>query len=198
MARMENSRYYDKVVERHGVSAQGVHWNSKATQYKRFDALCCMIDLQANDVLVDAGCGFAELVFYLQKQKITVGKYIGLEMMEVMVEEARKRSDLDVRVCDVLHDPLPKADYYICSGAMNILTREETELFIKRCFEASQKGFVFNLLEGEDASLLYNHYYPHEIKKIAETLDADFILKQGYLPRDFSVLFSHKTAQKGL
>jgi len=195
---MENGRYYGDVVARHGVSAQGVHWNSEATQYKRFEVLLSMIDLQEEDTLVDAGCGFAELFFYLQEEKIEVAHYIGLEMMEEMVAAAKKRAEIDVRVCDVLSDPLPKADYYFCSGGMNILTREETALFIQRCFEASRKGFVFNLLEGEDSSLLYNYFQPHEIKQIAEVLDADFSLKQGYLVKDFSVCLSHKTVKKDL
>ena len=193
---MENGCYYGDVVKRHGVSAQGVHWNSEATQYKRFEVLLSMIDLSEEDVLVDAGCGFAELFFYLKKREINIANYIGLEMMEEMVVAAKKRAGVDVKVCDVLSDPLPKADYYFCSGGMNILTREETVLFIKRCFKASRKGFVFNLLEGEDSSLVYNYFQPHEIKQIAETLDADFSLKQGYLVKDFSVFLSHKTEMR--
>ena len=195
---MENGCYYGDVVERHGVSAQGVHWNSEVTQYKRFEVLLSMIDLSEEDTLADAGCGFAELFFYLQKQHISLGQYIGLELMEEMVSAAKKRADLDLRVCDVLHDALPKADYYFCSGGMNILTREETELFIRRCFAASSKGFVFNLLEGDDDSLLYNYYQPEEIVSMAEVLDADFSLKQGYLPRDFSVVLLHKSAVRSL
>ena len=195
---MENSRYYGEVVARHGVSAQGVHWNSDITQYKRFDVLCSMIDLHEEDVLVDAGCGFAELFVYLQKKKVKVAQYIGLEMMEVMVAAAKKRADIDVRICDVLSDALPQADYYFCSGGMNILTREETTLFIKRCFQASTKGFVFNLLEGEDESLLYNYYKPHEIKAMAVDMGADFTLKRGYLPKDFTVYLSHRVAKRGL
>ena len=136
---MENERYYRDVVARHGVSAQGVHWNSEATQYKRFDVLLSMIDLNKEDVLVDAGCGFAELFFYLKKREINIENYIGLEMMEEMVTEAKKRAEIDIRICDVLSNPLPKADYYFCSGGMNILTRDETTLFIKRCFKASRK-----------------------------------------------------------
>ena len=198
MARMENGRYYGEVVERHGVSAQGVHWNSKATQYKRFEILLSMIDLSEEDVLVDAGCGFAELFFYLQKQRINLGRYIGLELMEEMITAAQKRATLDLRQCDILSDPLPQADYYFCSGGMNILTREETKLFIRRCFAASTKGFVFNLLEGDDDSLLYNYYRPEEIASMAEVLDADFSLKRGYLPRDFSVALLHKSAGRSL
>ncbi|MGB5966021.1 MAG: class I SAM-dependent methyltransferase, partial [Sulfurimonadaceae bacterium] len=114
--------------------------------------------------------------------------YVGLEIMESMVEEARKKVECDIRVCDVLYDPLPGADYYICSGAMNILTRDETFAFISRCLSASRKGFVFNMLEGEDESMVYNYYRPKEIEAIAKELGAAFQMTKGYLPRDFTVL----------
>ncbi|MDA3946445.1 MAG: class I SAM-dependent methyltransferase [Helicobacteraceae bacterium] len=189
MSRIDNSKYYNEVVQRHGVTARGVHWNSQKTQYKRFEILLEMIDLSAEESVVDVGCGFADLYLYMQKKSTLPYSYVGLEIMESMVDEARKRVDCEIRVCDALFDPLPKADYYICSGAMNILTREETTLFIRRCLNASTKGFVFNLLEGEDESLVYNYYRPEEIEAVAKELGVSYKVKQGYLPRDFTVLF---------
>ncbi len=193
MSRIDNSKFYNEVVQRHGVSARGVHWNSQESQYKRFEILLGMIELTDRSSVVDAGCGFAELYRYMQERKIMTGNYIGLEIMESMVEEARKRVGCEIRVCDVLCDPLPKADYYICSGAMNILTRDETYMFMKRCFEASEKGFVFNLLEGEDESMVYNYFRPEEIEAIADDLGASFRLKRGYAPRDFTVFLEKKS-----
>lgn len=187
MSRIDNHNYYTTAITRHGNSAQGVHWNSQETQYKRFEVLLGMLgDLEASEI-VDAGCGFAELYLYMQKKGTLPRSYVGLEIMETMVEEARKRVVCEVRVCDILRDPLPETDYYICSGAMNILTRDETVLFIRRCFAASRQGFVFNLLEGEDESLVYNYCQPKEIEIIAKELGAGFTMKRGYLPRDFTV-----------
>ncbi len=187
MSRIDNYRYYNEVVERHGVSAQGVHWNSQETQYKRFEILLEMIDITEEERVVDVGCGFADLYLYMQEKSIAARSYVGLEIMKSMVVEARKRVPCEIKTCDVLYDPLPKADYYICSGAMNILTRDETQLFIKRCFEMSEKGFVFNMLQGEDESMVYNYFRPKEIEVIAKELGATFRMKKGYLPRDFTV-----------
>ena len=195
MSRTDNYKYYDEVVKRHGVSAQGVHWNSQSTQYKRFEVLLSMLDLHKSDNIVDVGCGFADLYMYMQANKVPFNSYIGLEVMASMVEEAQKRVGCEIKVCDVLYDPLPTADYYICSGAMNILTREETYTFIRRCLAASKKGFVFNMLEGEDESMVYNYFRPKEIKVFAKELGVTFKMKQGYLPRDFSVLLT-KNNQK--
>ena len=190
MSRIDNQKYYNEVVRRHGVSAQGVHWNSQMTQYKRFEVLLSMLELVEDSTIVDVGCGFADLYLYMQENQIPFSTYIGLEVMESMVVEARKRVDCEIRVADVLSDALPKADYYICSGAMNILTRDETYLFIKRCLEASNKAFVFNMLEGEDESMVYNYFKPNEIEDIAKELGASYTMKKGYLPRDFSVLLA--------
>ena len=196
MSRIDNHNYYTTAIARHGNSAQGVHWNSQDTQYKRFEILLGMLgDLEASE-LVDAGCGFAELYRYMEGQGRLPRSYVGLEIMEPMVEEALKRVACDVRVCDILRDPLPEADYYVCSGAMNILTREETVLFIRRCFTASRNGFVFNLLEGEDESLVYNYCQPKEIEAMARELGAKFTMKKGYLPRDFTVFLQKEESGK--
>ncbi|MGB6019293.1 MAG: class I SAM-dependent methyltransferase [Sulfurimonadaceae bacterium] len=188
MSRIDNHKYYTTTLQRHGNTAEGVHWNSQTTQYKRFEVLLGMIDLSEGDSVVDVGCGFADLYLYMQEKSSVPRSYVGLEIMESMVEEARKKVECDIRVCDVLYDPLPEADYYICSGAMNILTRDETYSFITRCLNASRKGFVFNMLEGEDESMVYNYYRPKEIEAIAKELGAAFQMTKGYLPRDFTVL----------
>jgi len=190
MSRIDNQKYYNEVVTRHGVSAQGVHWNSQATQYKRFEVLLSMLDMNEYSSVVDVGCGFADLYLYIQENEMPFSTYIGLEVMESMVVEARNRVECEIRVADVLSDALPKADYYICSGAMNILTRDETYLFIKRCLEASDKGFVFNMLEGEDESMVYNYFKPKEIEMFAKELGVSYTMKKGYLSRDFTVLLA--------
>ncbi len=187
MSRIDNYKYYNEVLQRHGVSAQGVHWSSQESQYRRFETLLEMIDIAEDETVVDVGCGFADLYLYMQEKGSLPRSYIGLEVMESMVEEARNRVDCEIRVCDVLYDPLPAADYYVCSGAMNILTRDETYAFIQRCLDKSIKGFVFNMLEGEDESMVYNYYRPKEIETIAKELGAVFSMKKGYLPRDFTV-----------
>ncbi len=197
MSRIDNHKYYNEVLQRYGVSAQGVHWNSQRTQYKRFEILLEMITLSPDESVVDVGCGFADLYLYMQQTRNLPRSYVGLEIMETMVEAARQRVPCEIKVCDALVDSLPKADYYICSGAMNILTRDETFTFIGRCLAASNKGFVFNLLEGEDESMVYNYFRPQEIEALADELGVGFNMKRGYMPKDFTV-YLDKTARSSL
>ncbi len=188
MPRIDNTEFYTAALKKYGDTAQGVHWNSIDSQQRRFKVLANLIcDDFRHLSIVDAGCGFGDFYRYLCDNAQQPQNYTGLEIMEPMVETAKERTSCTILQCDVLNDELPSADYYVCSGAMNILTRFETHLFIRRCYEASTKGFVFNLLEGEDESLVYNYFLPREVKAIAKELGAKIKIKQGYLPRDFTV-----------
>jgi hypothetical protein len=109
--------------------------------------------------------------------------------MQPMVEVARRRTGCEIRVCDVLKDRLPSADFYLCSGAMNNLTREETWCFVRRCFEASSRGFVFNLLKGTDGPGSYNFQQPRDLTALAHELGAEPRLEEGYLSGDFTMGF---------
>ena len=71
---------------------------------------------------------------------------------------------------------------------MNILNRFETHLFIHRCFEASRKGFVFNLLKGEDTSKHFNYWQVEELVEHLKTYGCEIVLKEGYMDGDFTVL----------
>ena len=52
MSRIDNHNYYTTAIARHGNSAQGVHWNSQDTQYKRFEVLLGMLgDLEASEIV---------------------------------------------------------------------------------------------------------------------------------------------------
>ncbi len=191
LSRIDNSKYSDEVVARHGDSAQGVHWNSQKTQQRRFEVLLDFLKLDKYVSLVDVGCGFGALYGYMNDKSVAFKAYLGIEIMASMVEVAQEKG---INVCegDVLSMSLPKADYYLCSGAMNILSREETMLFIQRCLDASERGFVFNLLEGEDESMVYNYFNPEEIEALADELGVKCQIKSGYLERDFTVFLEKK------
>ena len=126
---------------------------------------------------------------YLSDKNRTPGRYCGLDCMQPMVDEAKARTGCDVSLCDILHDPLEEADFYVCSGAMNILERFETHLFIRRCYEHARHAFVFNLLEGDDESMVYNYFTAKEISAIGRELGAKITIKRGYLERDITVAF---------
>ncbi len=182
---LSNKKFYEKSLKEYGVSAQGVHWNSKYTQYKRFEVLtkCIKKDIK-NSSLVDVGCGFGEYFNYLLNNHKTPTNYIGIDCEEKMIEISQIRfPNLEFVVQNVLCDTLISADYYVCSGAMNILTYDEVEIFIQKCFEVSQKGFVFNYLKN----ITFNEIKQHEIEAICKRYTQNIKTKEGYLDNDFTI-----------
>jgi trans-aconitate methyltransferase len=147
--KLSNSKFYKKAIEEFGVSPQGVHWNSKYSQYKRFEVITKLIKKEiTTSTVVDVGCGFAEYVNYLSHNNKLPKKFIGIDCEEKMVNISKKRfPDIEFHQRDVLKDELFLADYYVASGALNILTIDEVELFIDRCYTNATKGFIFNFLK---------------------------------------------------
>lgn len=188
MPRLDHHSFYMDSLISHGETAQGVQWQSSAMQELRFEVIRRCLPARLTDLtLVDAGCGFGDLYRYLLKRGESPGRYIGLDVMAPMVESARRRTGCEIRRCDVLQDRLPRADFYVCSGAMNTLTREETWSFIQRCFAAAERGFVFNLLKGNDGPGDYNFQQPRDLLALAHDLGAEPRLHEDYLSDDFTL-----------
>lgn len=182
---ISNKDFYDKSIKEFGISAQGVHWNSKYTQYKRFEILTKCIKKHIKDAsIIDVGCGFGEYYNYLAYNHKQPQKYIGIDCEENMITISKKRFPfLEFHKKNVLIDELIEADYYTCSGALNILTLEEIDIFIKKCFQYSKKGFIFNFLKN----LTFNNIKQHEIKEICQRYTQNIIIKEGYLDNDFTI-----------
>jgi hypothetical protein len=84
---------------------------------------------------------------------------------------------------DILNDSLITADYYICSGAMNILTKKDFYHFIERCFESSAKGFIFNFLKNKS----FNKIKIEEVLSYCSSLTPKIKTKNNYLENDFTI-----------
>lgn len=181
----KNTLFYKKAVERHGISARGVHWNSTYTQYKRFEILTSFINKNIfESSIIDAGCGFAEYYNYLLKYDKTPKTYIGIDCEEMMINLAFKRfPNIKFEIKNVILDELIKADYYVCSGAMNILTKEEIFIFIKKCFDASNKAFIFNFLKNDPLT----NIKIEDIIDFSRNLSKKIKIKEHYLENDVSI-----------
>ncbi len=185
MAKKDNHAFYKSVIKKYGISAKGVHWNSQFTQYKRFEVLTNFIKSEIhNSVIVDAGCGFGEYYNYLFDNNLKPKSYIGIDCEEEMIDLASKRFlNTKFYVKDILEDELFIADYYICSGAMNILSKEEIFVFVKKCFNASNIGFVFNFLKNDPLTKV-NFL---DILNYSKSLSNNIKIEENYLENDISV-----------
>jgi ubiquinone/menaquinone biosynthesis C-methylase UbiE len=185
MAQKDNTLFYEKSIKKYGISARGVHWNSQYTQYKRFEILTNFIkDEIKNSSIVDAGCGFGEFYNYLFDNDLKPKTYVGLDCEDKMIKLASKRFlNVEFYVQNILLDELQFADYYICSGALNILNKNEVFNFINNCFKVSKKAFIFNFLKDDPLTKIQ----PEEILEYCKTLTTNIEITQNYLENDISI-----------
>jgi SAM-dependent methyltransferase len=189
MPRIDSEKFYLASIEKYGINAKGVNWVSQETQELRFDIILDMLPKNIN-TLVDAGCGFGDFYQYLQNKNIQYTKYIGIDSLHKMCTIASKNTKQEIILADITKDKLPFAEYYICSGAMNILNTFETHLFIKNCLQSSQKAFIFNILHGSKESDTFNYFSIEKIEKIAKDLNVNRIeIRDDYMQNDVTVGF---------
>jgi SAM-dependent methyltransferase len=181
-----NKEFYEQAVKEYGVSAQGVHWNSKYTQYKRFEIITKLIKKEINSsTIIDVGCGFGEYYNYLLTNNYVPKSFIGVDCEQNMINIARRRfPNVDFFHQNILTDTLIHADYYLCSGALNILNKKDIKLFISKCFEQVEKGFIFNYLKHET----FHDISQDEIINICKNLTQNIKIKENYLENDFTIL----------
>jgi len=191
MPRIDSKKFYKSALELHGITARGVNWLCKESQEIRFDILREMLPNNLDDVtIVDAGCGFGDFYLYMLQNQRKPNKYIGVDLLEDMCEIASTQTGCEIIPADICKDELPTAEYYVCSGAMNILNAFETHLFIRNCYLASEHGFIFNVLHGNKKSETYNYLTSAQIQAIAKELNVYHVeMKTGYLNNDITVAF---------
>lgn len=185
MGQVHNKEFYKESITKYGISAQGVHWNSQTSQYKRFEILTQFIkdDIHTSLVL-DVGCGMGEYYNYLMDRDLKPEAYLGIDCEEDMINIAQKRyPHTNFKLQNVLTDTLLASDYYVCSGAMNILEVDEFFIFIKKCFEKSSNGFAFNFLKNDS----YNKIRKEEVINFCKELTSNIQTKDNYLENDFSI-----------
>ncbi len=186
---INNEKFYQKAYEKHGLSAQGVNWNSKESQEVRFEVITDVLgkDISKSEI-VDAGCGFGELYAYWVDRGICPKRYIGLDCVENSIVIAKQRfMDLSFTCRDILKDELPLADWYVASGSLNILSPFDTWLFLEKILEKSKKGIVFNILQGYVKSKNFNYQSKDDIKDFVKQKGLEYFIVDGYLKNDMTV-----------
>ena len=89
MPRVENETFYSAALQKYGLTCKALHWNSEQSQNLRFKILLSLVrDEISTCKVVDIGCGFGDLYHFMKSKPL---QYIGIDVMDEMVEEAKKR-----------------------------------------------------------------------------------------------------------
>ena len=180
---MNNNTFYKNSILKYGISAKGVHWDCKNTQYKRFEIITSFIQ-NTSCPLVDAGCGFGEYYKYLQEHNHQKVQYIGYDCYDKFIYISKQRFlNITFEDKNILNDNLINSDYYICSGALNTLNKTDVKIFINKCFSKSKKAFIFNYLKEKSVSDLSKV----DLLKYCKTLSNKIEIKDDYLDNDFTI-----------
>lgn len=182
---IDNHIFYKEALKEYGVTARGVHWNSQFSQYIRFEVITKFINNIKEVSIADAGCGFAEYLNFLDSKNLLPKEYLGIDREDYMLSISKDRfPNYEFLQMNIVEDePLPTKDYYICSGAMNLLYEEDVYLFISKCFLSSKKAFIFNYLKNETFVNVPKENIINFCNKISRNIQID----EKYLNNDFTI-----------
>ncbi|MCK4603030.1 MAG: class I SAM-dependent methyltransferase [Phycisphaerae bacterium] len=195
--------HYEWRISRLRENHDILDWADAESQAARFSVLVENVDPDGKSLL-DVGAGLGDLASFLEQRKISVG-YTGVDLLEKMVAEARRRHpDAKFLCADVFTNDCFKPgsfDVVFCSGIFN-LNLGNNLLFlpgaIRRLLGLSRDWVVFNLLHKRAAHReeKYFHYDPAEVLAILEPLPCQMRIIDDYLPNDFTLICRKAGANK--
>lgn len=186
MAKSDNTKLYLASLKKYGHNAKGLNWNSQVHQYIRFEQITSLLPENLEHyTLADVGCGFGDLYHFLDPKPQT---YTGYDLMEEMITIATSNTKQPIYKLDATTTQPKTADLIVCSGALNILSRFETTLFLHNCYNASRKAFVFNALFGKAKEGIFNYLDKPFLEHVAKELGVGEVrYLEGYLEHDITV-----------
>jgi SAM-dependent methyltransferase len=148
----QRQRYiYQNLFRKHRHSCRALHWTSSSAQEKRFEVFLDAGNLEGTRVL-DIGCGFADFLSFLKKQKIQV-HYTGVDIVAEFVVLAQKRHPNSLFLHrNILSHPLrEKFDYVFSSGLYAFGNQAFFECMLSTAFGLAKEAYAFNLFRPYEA-----------------------------------------------
>lgn len=187
------NRYTERYHE-HGYSPLTLGW-TKGRQSVRFDVLTSLYEFSGRTVL-DIGCGFGDLLHTLEEKFDPVASYTGVDLVEPLVKEAGQRWPTHTFITgDFLEITFDGGfDFVVASGVFNhrldaINSEEYIEAVMQRAFALCHDGFAFDFLSDKVDYRLEHTYHasPERILGMAYSLSRNVVLRNDYIPFEFSV-----------
>jgi len=196
-------KLYTELCKNYGNTPSAVMARDTNQQNLRFKELINIIDLKNKDKVLDVGCGLGDLVIYLRKNKFN-GQYLGVDFIDGFIKIAKKQygnNKTKFLRLDIENEDFPKRyDWLFLSGLFNNKKKGADKFMfkiLKKMFESSEKGIVFNSLskyvDYEDKHLFYS--YPDKIFQFCvKNLSKYVMLKTNYQLRKNIIPFEYTIA----
>jgi len=198
----ENEKMFQGRFNTYGEDGPNIFWSSKEAQRARFEVLSKIADLEGKLVL-DVGCGYGDLVDYFKDEGIHVGKYVGVDVVQDIVDVAKKKHlEVEFETRDLLTTPYPENSFdYILGSGIFALSGDDWEKYVGDMLGAmlgcAKGGVGVNFLKGtKDSSSLHKADPLETLLLVEKHVKGKVILVEGYLPDDFTI-FIFKESEYG-
>jgi len=196
---MFTEKFYDERVHQFGRNIKAVGWRSTEQQQLRFEVLLKDFSKSLGDIL-DVGCGFGDLLMFLEQNDFNFKSYMGIDVSNEMVNIAKKENG-DLRVdflqTDFFEFKFKKLfDLILMSGSLNLKLPIESlsrvELFFKKTSLLLKKdgnvtaNFLSNKVDFEQIN--HEHYPPNIVLEIAEQYFSKVTLIENYGLYEFTII----------
>ncbi len=190
--------YYEPNINKNLPDHQVLGWESKQAHNMRFEVLADNVDIEGKSIL-DVGCGLGNLYGFLKNKGYTF-RYVGVDILEAMVERARcKFKDVDFRCLDIFKGNALEGetfDIVYASGIFNLNMGNNIPFLkqaLQKFYELSSEFIAFNLLhtDSNDKEDTYFYFHPDQVAEIiSTTLPENIQVKiiENYLNNDFTVI----------
>ena len=184
---------YVNAARKHGAGFGSLLWANPGTQGARFNAFTRLYDFSGK-LMLDVGCGRADLHDYLLARQIVPEHYVGLEGVEPLARAAtaKRRENAQIIRADFVTEPhrlLVGADAVVISGSLNTLHQPAFFSTLRTAYEAATEVVIFNFLSSTVlAGADYLHWYhTEELIAFGKTLTPRVEVLDDYLRGDTTI-----------
>ena len=197
---MENHllSYYKGIFQKYGEDQRSLGWN-KGRQFIRFHQLTRFFKLDQSTML-DIGCGFGDMINFLEQESIQLNKYVGTDLMLEFIEVAKKKHSRDYTNFihgDFLTTEIENVDFVVASGIFGHKIHESDEenyeyirSILSKALGIASKGIAFDFLSTNVEYRTSDqdfHANPSKILEIAYSLSKNIILNNSAMPFEFNI-----------
>ena len=165
----QNKEMYQKRLEFYDENkGPEIFWSSKDAQEKRFEALLDIGDLTGREIL-DVGCGYGDLLTYIENKGINIERYVGVDIVPEIVKKGRKLHEgVNITVRDIQKEPLEENSFdYVMGSGIFALDNNEWEKYVvdmlKEMLRVSKIGVGVNFLKQRPLNRLSWKEIPEDL-----------------------------------